>query len=122
MIDLARLVNLRLRGGFVVSDVEASSKPLVDPIGREAVAHTRVVGKRFTIRFDSRLSAAELSITLYHEVLEAAAVASTSPPSAVIEFNEADFERAARGMHDMVGFASPENLDRMLEHFGFGDR
>jgi hypothetical protein len=63
----------------------------------------------------------ELSVTLYHEILEAAAVASDQPPFSVIEFNGADFERAARQMHPMVGLVSPENLDRMLQHFGFGE-
>jgi hypothetical protein len=120
-IELARFVNLRLRSGFVVAGIELSSEPMVDPLGREAVAHTRVVGRRFSVLIRAGLSDAELSVTLYHEILEAAAVASVSAPLAVIEFNEADFERAARAMHDMVGLASPENLDRMLEHFGFSD-
>lgn len=92
---------------------------MVDPIGREAVAHTQVVGRRFSIFIRAGLSEAELSITLYHEVLEAAAVASGSAPPGLLEFNEADFERAARDMHDTVGLASPENLNRMLEQFGF---
>ena len=38
----------------------------------------------------------ELSISLYHEILEAATVASLHPPDSVMEFNEGDFERAAQ--------------------------
>jgi hypothetical protein len=46
-------------------------------------------------------------------------VASASPPDSVLEFNEGDFGRAARSMHDRLGEASPENLNRMLQLFGF---
>lgn len=49
----------------------------------------------------------ELSVMLYHEILEAAAVASADPPASVMNFNEADFERTAYAMHDELGGASP---------------
>jgi hypothetical protein len=41
------------------------------------------------------------------------------PPPAVVEFNEGDFEQAARAMHARFGLASPENLNRMLQFYGF---
>jgi len=56
---------------------------------------------------------------MYHEVLEAATVASASPPRRVLEFNEGDFEQAAHAAHTRWGLASPENLDRMLQFYGF---
>ncbi len=52
-------------------------------------------------------------------MLEAAAVASQHPPDSVIELNEVGFERVARQMHLEWGRASPENLNRMLQLFGF---
>jgi hypothetical protein len=61
----------------------------------------------------------ELSVSLYHEVIEAATVAAEHPPSIVIEFNEGDFERAAQSADVRFGTASPETLNRMLEEFGF---
>ena len=54
----------------------------------------------------------ELSVTLYHEILEATAAASADPPASVMDFNEADFERTAYAMPDELGEASPENLNR----------
>ncbi len=46
---------------------------------------------------------------------------SSGPPASVLDFNEADFERAACAMHDELGEASPENLSRMLQLHGFGE-
>jgi hypothetical protein len=45
------------------------------------------------------LSEEELSITLYHEILEAAAVGTMNPPESLMDFNEGDFERSAREAH-----------------------
>jgi hypothetical protein len=47
----------------------------------------------------------ELSISLYHEVLEAATVAGYSPPPTVLEFNEGRFEEAAQSAHARLGVA-----------------
>jgi len=65
------------------------------------------------------LSEAELSITLYHEILEAAAVSVANPPATVVDFNEADFERTAREAHERWGNASPANLNLLLQFHGF---
>jgi len=45
-------------------------------LGREAIARTRIVGRTFEITIKSDLPEEEQSVTLYHEILEAAAVAS----------------------------------------------
>ncbi len=74
----------------------------------------------FRLLIRSSLNDEELSVTLYHEILEAAAVASSHPPDSVTNFTEADFELAARTTHDSLGEASPENLNRMLQFHGFG--
>ena len=55
---------------------------------------------------------------MYHEILEAATIASPNPPANVIEFNEGDFERA-HSAHEQFGVASAENLNRMLQSSGF---
>jgi hypothetical protein len=63
----------------------------------------------------------EQSISLYHEILEAATVAAHNPLESVLEFNEAEFERAAGSLHARLGRATPERLNQMLAEFGFKD-
>ena len=65
------------------------------------------------------LGEAELSVTLYHEILEAVTVACDHPPASVLEFNEGDFEQAAKTAHARWGPASPHNLNRRLQFHGF---
>ena len=118
-MDLAEYRGLALGGGFILSEVTVSAEPLLDAIGRPAAALTRVTGRKFEIHLAENLSESELSISLYHEVLEAATVAALRPPTAVCELNEAGFESAARQMHRRLGIASPSNLNQMLAVFGF---
>jgi hypothetical protein len=119
MIDTDSFRNARLQGGFVIAIVEFTDEPLVDAAGREAVAKTGITGDRFEIVIRAGLEGRELSVTLYHEILEAAAVASSTAPQSVLEFGEADFERVASAMHDTLGEASVENVNRMLRLHGF---
>ncbi|MBI5396939.1 MAG: hypothetical protein HZA91_16710 [Verrucomicrobia bacterium] len=118
MIDIGSFLNARLAGGFVIADIRLSGKRLVDAIGREALAQTTIVGTRFNLVLWAGMDEGERSVTIYHEILEAAAVASALPPASVAEFNEGDFERAAREMHDRFGAATPEKLNQMLRQFG----
>lgn len=94
MRDWSAFENLRLRAGFIVARVRTTDEPLIDAIGREAVAQTSIIGRQFAIVIRAALSDEEVSISLYHEVLEAATVAALIAPAAVVMFNEADFERA----------------------------
>ena len=119
MIDIASFENLRLRGGFLIAKIRLVTAPLTDALGREAVAQTKIAGNELRLLIRSGLSDEELSVTLYHEILEAVAVASAEPPDSVADFNEADFERAARRSHESLGEASPESLNRMLQIHGF---
>lgn len=121
MIDLTAFSNCTLLGGFRIVEVNKSAEPMVDAIGREAVAQTTITAMRFNHLISANLTDQEISITLYHEILEAATVASDEPPASVVDFNEGDFERAAHEMHAMVGHVSPDNLNRMLRRFGFGE-
>ena len=118
-MDVTRLVGLKLRGGFRIAAIEVSTEPLTDAIGRDAVAQTTISGRDFRILIRPGLDESEISLTLYHEVLEAAAVGADECPRQVIEFNEGDFERAAQAAHQRLGPASASNLNRMLEEYGF---
>ena len=119
MIDLPAFRNLRLQGGFVIVELEFTREPMLDALNREAVAQTRIIGSRFQIQLRSGMSEQEISISLYHEVLEAATVASLRPPASVMEFNEGDFEQAAQTAHAEFGPATPDNLNRLLQSYGF---
>lgn len=119
VLDLGPFQNLELRGGFVIAEVQLTAEPLLDPLERTASAQTIIRAERFHILLRADMDERELSISLYHEVLEAATVAAERPPNTVIEFNEGDFERSAHSAHNRLGTATPETLNRMLEEFGF---
>lgn len=112
---------LPLRGGYLVLRVIITHAPMIDALGRPAVARTTIAGS--TLEIELCRSHAddpdELSISLYHEILEAVSVASESPPPAVWHLNEAGFEAAAKDCHQRLGPASPTSLNQMLEEFGF---
>jgi hypothetical protein len=110
---------LRLRGGYIIVRIDFAVDPLVDAIGRSAVAQTQIIGREFHLKILSSLSDEEKSVTLYHEVLEAMIVASSAPPASVQEFNEGDIERAAYDAHERYGIAAPDSIDRMLQFYGF---
>ena len=119
MIDPSSFENAALRGGFTIVHVAFAAEPLADALGREAIAQTGIVGRKFHLLIRSGLSDKEFSVTLYHEILEAMTVACFDPPASVTDFNEGDFERAGYEAHEQLGAASPENLNRMLQSYGF---
>jgi hypothetical protein len=119
VLDLAPFQDLRLRGGFTLVEVRLAAEPLLDPLERAATAQTIIHGSRFHVLLRADLEERELSVSLYHEVLEAATVAAEHPPEAVLDFNEGAFERAAQAAHAGSGPASPETLNQMLVGFGF---
>ena len=119
VLDLDPFQRARLRGGFTLVEVHLTAKPLLDPLDRSATAQTIIRGNRFHIFLRADLDERELSVSLYHEVLEAATVAMERPPDAVVEFKEGDFEQAAQAAHRRLGIASPDALNQMLAEFGF---
>ena len=119
VIDIRQFKNLRLHGGFLIKVIELTDAPIVDAIGREAIAQTSGIARDFRLLIRAGLSEPELSITLYHEIIEAASVAIASPPATVMDFNEADFERAAHEAHERWGNPSPANLNLLLQFHGF---
>jgi hypothetical protein len=119
VLDLAPFQNLPLQGGFLLVEVQLAAQPLLDPIERAATAQTLVRGNRFHVLLRADLDERELSISLYHEALEAATVAALTPPTAVMELNEGDFERIAQDAHSRLGVASPRTLNLLLAEHGF---
>jgi hypothetical protein len=119
MLNLAPFQNLPLHGGFLLVEAQLTAEPLLDALERAAAAQTIIRGNRFHIFLRADMDEQELSISLYHEVLEAATVALDTPPESVLEFNEGHFEQAAQSAHARWGVVSPESLNRMLAEFGF---
>src|SRR5437667_12571863 len=119
VIDLSAVQTLRLRGDFKIIRLELTDEPIADAIGREARARTRIVGRGFDLLIRAGLSQRELSVTLYHEILEAAKSAVENPPAAIREMNEGDCDRPAYQAHEQVGAVSPQSLDRKLQLYGF---
>ena len=119
-MNLNAFQQLRLCSGFLLLRVRVNDEPMTDAIGRLALARTTIVGSTLDIELgSSNPDPTEISISLYHEVLEAAAVASLNPPASVCEMNERDFELAAQDCQRRFGMASPATLNQMLEEFGF---
>ncbi len=116
---LNEFVDRQVRGGFIIVRLEIGPARLVDALGREAIARTHIVGQQFSVTIKAGLSSKEISVTIYHEILEAATVAAMDPPASMRNFNEGDFERAAYQACESFGEASLENLDRMLQFHGF---
>jgi hypothetical protein len=119
MLDASCFANTRLVGGYIIVSLSLISEPLIDPIGRTALARTQIVGRQFYMTMVAEMDDRECSISLYHEVLEAMTVACPRTPASVMEMNEADFERAAHDAHQHFGLATPDSLNRMLQSFGF---
>ena len=119
MININQFKNLRLHGGFIIKDIGLTNEPIMDAIGREAIAQTSAVVREFRLLVRAGLSEEELSITLYHEILEAASVAIANPPASVMDFNEANFEQAAHAAHERWGNAAPASLNLLLQFHGF---
>ncbi len=119
-MNLEDFTQLPLRGGFLLLRVSMTDSPMVDAMGRLAVARTTIIGSTLEIEIGcSAPDPNDISISLYHEVLEAAAVASPRPPQSVCELNEAGFEAAAHDCHQRLGMAAPITINQMLEEFGF---
>jgi hypothetical protein len=116
---LHEFVGRQVRGGFIIVRLEIGTAPLIDALGREAIARTQIVGRQFSITVRAGLSEEEFSVTIYHEILEAATVAASDAPASVRNYNEGDFESAAYKAHEQFGEVSPENVDRMLQFHGF---
>src|SRR5712691_559956 len=68
VIDCEAFRNCQLRGNFLIVELGIAHEPLLDPIGRQAIAQTAIIGHEFHISLRSGLSDEEVSVTLYHEI------------------------------------------------------
>lgn len=94
---------------------------MVDAIGRPALAKAVVEGNTVAVALAAGQAPVEISISIYHELLEALTVALAAPPASVCDLNEAGFEEAAREAHRRFGLASPSTVLTFLHDFGFTD-
>ena len=92
-----------------------------DAIGRPALARAVIEGHTVSIEIASAQTPDELSVSIYHELLEAMTVGVQSPPRAVWDLNESGFEQAAQDAHRLRGLANPRNVLTFLSDFGFTD-
>ncbi len=65
------------------------------------------------------LTPTEQSITLYHEVIEAASLQAKDPPAMVLDLSEEEIDLLAIMAHEQFGAVSVENLDKLLTVIGF---
>ncbi len=56
--------DVRLIGGFTIIRIDLTAHPVVDVIGRRALAQTRITGRKFFITIDAGLDDVERSVTL----------------------------------------------------------
>jgi hypothetical protein len=99
--NLPTFRDLALPGGFILSGIALVPGPMIDPIGRSALARTVIEGRRIAI------------------VLEGLIVAVAAPPAAVVDFCEGDFEREAKLALQRFGVATPESVIAFLNAFDF---
>ena len=120
-MDLESFKSLRLPGGFILLSIELEDAPMVDAIGRPALAKAVVEGNTVAIALSAAQVPAEMSVSFYHELLEALTVGLADPPASVCDLNEAGFEAAAREAYRCFGLARPSTVLNFLHDFGFTD-
>ena len=118
-MDLDQFSNLQLPEGFRLLGVEFVDLPMLDAIGRPALARAVIENGTIAIYLAREQTPTERSVSIYHEVLEAMTVAVISPPPAVSDLNEAGFERAAMDAHRRYGLANAASVLIFLRDFGF---
>ncbi|MGA0111150.1 MAG: hypothetical protein ACO3PN_03490 [Chthoniobacterales bacterium] len=118
-MDLARFKNLKLPQGFILLGIQLVTDPMRDAIGRPALARAVIEGNTVSIELAAAQTPDELSVSIYHELLEAMSVGVQSAPRAVWDLNEAGFEQAAQDAHRFHGLANPRNVLTFLSEFGF---
>jgi hypothetical protein len=119
-MDLNSFDGLSLPGGFHLQAIRFADANMIDPLGRPALAKSVIEGSNISISVLS-LSDMEISISIYHEILEALTVAHNSPPESILMLNEAGFEQAAQDAHQKYGFATPSSVIEFLRNYGFNE-
>ena len=120
-MNLDQFSGLQLPQGFVLIRIELVQAPMRDAIGRPALARAVIEGRTIFIDLAADQTADELSVCIYHELLEAMTVGVALPPLMVCDLNEAGFERAAKDAHRRHGLAKACSVIDFLHEFGFKD-
>jgi hypothetical protein len=121
---IASFNNVVLRGGYRINSLQLTDKPIIGPGGLQKLGSTgtNLGTGAMDILISSNQSNRQISITIYHEVLEAALYqAGPKAPPAVSHLvdNETGIDALARSFYNQLGIASVENLNKMLESLGF---
>lgn len=118
-MDLEQFIDLKLPQGFRLLGVEEAEAPMLDAIGRPALARAVIENGTIAIYLSADQKPDEMSVSIYHEILEAMTVGVLSPPGEVCDLNEAGFEQAAREAHQRHGLANSTSVLKFLREFGF---
>ena len=118
-VDLNSFRDLLLPQGFRLLRIELVADPMLDAIGRPALAKATIENRTIAIQLAAGQTSEEMSVSIYHEVLEAMTIGVPFPPSAVRDFTEAAFEQAAKRAHRQHGLASKASVITFLYEHGF---
>lgn len=118
-MDFEQFSDLQLPQGFLLLGVEVAEAPMLDAIGRPALARAVIENGTISIYLTADQTPDEMSVSIYHEVLEAMTVGVFSPPAEVCDLNEAGFEQAAKDAHRRHGLANAASVLIFLREFGF---
>ena len=118
-MDLEQFSDLKLPHGFRLLGVEVADTPMLDAIGRPALARAVIESGTISIYLTVDQTPDEVSVSIYHEVLEAMTVGVPSPPAEVCDLNEAGFEQAAKDANRRHGLANAASVLIFLREFGF---
>jgi hypothetical protein len=114
------LVGQTLHSGILIEAI-AYEDELYDVLGRPATGWTRQIGNRLEITLLSGLTEEEASVTMYHELIEAAMGVHfpNDVPIALHEVNEEQIDDLAVKYHQRFGPATVDTLNEMLRELGF---
>lgn len=109
-----------LHSGIQIESVKTTHE-LTDVLGRPATGFTSRVGKSLQIILLEGLSPDEQSVTMYHEIIEAAMGAHFPDrvPVALQELNEAQIDALAQSFHTRLGPVNVRTANQMLRELGF---
>jgi hypothetical protein len=118
--DLGSFSNAPLVGGYSIESITVVEGKL--GTGGASLGQTTIHPIRsgkMTIQLAPGQSAVEQSVSIYHEVLEAAALDAKNPPMMLLDLSEAEFDMLAYMAYEQFGTATVENLNRLLHAVGF---
>jgi len=103
MINPIIFTGVRLHGGYTIASMLITTVPILDPLGRRAVAQTRINGREFHMIILYSPDDKELSVSIYHEVLEAMTVPrQILPPASSISTRATLNARATKRTNSLV--------------------